>query len=72
LAEPAAGVASWEQFMHATKNLHDRHIYDRLQTDLIEHTCIFAENQQVIHLIWCNMDYILNFISNYVAVNYLY
>jgi hypothetical protein len=37
LAEPAAGVASWDQFMYVTKNLHDRRIHDRLQTDLIEH-----------------------------------
>jgi hypothetical protein len=37
LAEPATGVASWEQFMHVIQNLHDRHIRDRLQTDLIEH-----------------------------------
>jgi hypothetical protein len=38
LAEPAAGVASWEPFMH------DRHIHDRLQTDLIEHIWTFARN----------------------------
>jgi hypothetical protein len=37
LAELAPGVASWEQFMHVTETLHDRHIHDRLQTDLIEH-----------------------------------
>jgi hypothetical protein len=30
LAEPATGMASWEQFMHVTENLHDRHIYDQL------------------------------------------
>jgi hypothetical protein len=35
LAEPSAEVASWEQFMHVTENLHDRHIHNRLQTDLI-------------------------------------
>jgi hypothetical protein len=46
LAEPAAGVASWEQFMLATENLHDRYIHDRLQIDLIEHIWIFAGNQQ--------------------------
>jgi hypothetical protein len=46
LAEPAAGMASWEQFMHVTKNLHDCHIHDRLQTDLIEHIWIFAENHK--------------------------
>jgi hypothetical protein len=44
LAEPAAGVASWEQFMQAMENLHDRHIHDR-QTDLIEHIWTFAGNQ---------------------------
>jgi hypothetical protein len=37
LAEPAAGVASWKQFMHATESLHNRHIHNRLQTDLIKH-----------------------------------
>jgi hypothetical protein len=37
LIEPAAGVASWEQFMHVTENLHDHNIHDRLQTDLVEH-----------------------------------
>jgi hypothetical protein len=46
LAEPAAGVASWEKFMHVTENLHDRYIHNRLQTDLIEHICTFAGNQQ--------------------------
>jgi hypothetical protein len=46
LAELAVGVATWEQFMHATENLHDRHIHDRLQTDLIEHIWTFAGNQQ--------------------------
>jgi hypothetical protein len=46
LAEPVAGVASWEQFIHATEHLHDRHIHDRLQTDLIEHIWTFAGNQQ--------------------------
>jgi hypothetical protein len=45
-AEPASGVASWEQFMHVTESLHDRHIHDRLQTDLIEHIWTFAGNQQ--------------------------
>jgi hypothetical protein len=46
LAEPAAEVASWEQFMHATENVHDHRIHDRLQTDLIEHIWTFAGNQQ--------------------------
>jgi hypothetical protein len=45
LVEPAAGLASWEQFMHATESLHDLHIHDRLQTDLIEHIWTFAGNQ---------------------------
>jgi hypothetical protein len=46
LVEPAAGVASWEQFMHVTENLHDRHIHNRLQTNLIEHIWNVAGNQQ--------------------------
>jgi hypothetical protein len=46
LAEPAPGVASWEQFMHVMETLHDRHIHDRLQTDLIEHIWTFVRNQQ--------------------------
>jgi hypothetical protein len=40
------GVASWEQFMHVTKTLHDHHSHDGLQTDLIEHIWAFARNQQ--------------------------
>jgi hypothetical protein len=46
LVEPAAGVASWEQFMHVTENLYDRHIHNRLQTNLIEHIWNVAGNQQ--------------------------
>jgi hypothetical protein len=46
LAEPAAGGASWEQFMHFTENLYDCHIHDRLQTDLIENIWSFVGNQQ--------------------------
>jgi hypothetical protein len=46
LADPAPGVASWDQFMHVTETLHDCHIHDRLQTDLIEHIWALAENQQ--------------------------
>jgi hypothetical protein len=45
LAEPAAEVSSWEQFMHIRKKLHDRHIHDQLQTDLIEHIWTFAGKQ---------------------------
>jgi hypothetical protein len=46
LAEPAAGVASWEQFMYATESSHDRHFHDRLSTDLIKHIWTFVRNQQ--------------------------
>jgi hypothetical protein len=45
LVDPAPGVASWDQFMHTTKTLHDRDIHDRLQTDLIEHIWALAGNQ---------------------------
>jgi hypothetical protein len=45
LAVPAVGVASWEQFMHVTENLQDRHIHDRLQNDLIDHIWTFARSQ---------------------------
>jgi hypothetical protein len=34
LAGPAAGVASWEQFMHATEILHDRPCSTCLQSCL--------------------------------------
>jgi hypothetical protein len=39
------GVASWKQFMHIIETSHDRHIHNRLQTDLIEHIWAFAGNQ---------------------------
>jgi hypothetical protein len=66
-------VTSWEQFMHVTENLHDRHIHDRLQTDLIDHIWTFAGNQQDSPLInFMYMNYISIFLSNYVIVNYLY
>jgi hypothetical protein len=51
LAKPAAEMASWEQFMHVTENLRDRHIYDRLQTILLEHIWTFAETSMVNPLI---------------------
>jgi hypothetical protein len=46
------GVASWEQFMHVTETLHDRHIYDQLQTDLIEHIGFLRETNMVNPLIY--------------------
>jgi hypothetical protein len=43
--DPKPGVASWGQFMHISETLHDRNIYARLQTDMIEHIWAYAGNQ---------------------------
>jgi hypothetical protein len=44
LADLAPGVASWKQFMPVTETLHDRHIHNKLQTNLIEYIWALVEN----------------------------
>ena len=37
LVEPQPGASTFKGFLHMHTELRDRHIHDRLQTDLIDH-----------------------------------